>query len=98
MTIFEITLLELLTTLVLLDNSDNTTLHDRLKSRGYGEKKLRDNLECEIFQTILDEARDSYDTQIVHELRSDTDKDLKENISRIVRWVKQWKVDHSGDP
>jgi len=75
--------------------TNNTTLYDRLKSRGYDGKKLEDNVQCEIFQTILDEAREAYRQEIVHELPSETESDLESNADRIVSWINQWKVDNN---
>ena len=62
-----------------------------LYSRGYSGKKLEDNIQCEIFQTILDEARESYKQEIVHELPSNTPEDMENNIERIVQWKQQWE-------
>ncbi|XP_055389581.1 adenylate kinase isoenzyme 6 homolog isoform X2 [Condylostylus longicornis] len=59
---------------------NNTILYDRLKERNYNEKKLRSNIECEIFQTILDEAKDSYDESIVFELKCETTDDVDNNV------------------
>ena len=39
--------------IVFVLRTDNTTLYDRLTARGYEGKKLDNNMECEIFQTIL---------------------------------------------
>ena len=82
--------------IVFVLRTDNTILYDRLgeKGRGYSGKKLEDNLECEIFQTILDEAKESYPEEIVHELPSNTDEDLKQNVSRISSWISQWLLDN----
>ena len=33
--------------------TENTQLFDRLKTRQYNEKKLEDNVQCEIFQMLL---------------------------------------------
>ena len=44
----------------LVGRTNNTLLYDRLKARGYKEAKVEENLQCEIFQTILDEAKESY--------------------------------------
>ncbi len=74
--------------------TDNTLLHDRLTRRGYRGRKLEENVQCEIFQTVLDEARDSYPEEIVHQLRSDTEEDLDENLGRIKQWVQMWKKDN----
>ena len=45
-------------------------------------------------QSILDEARESYDVNIVQELRSETYEDLEENVNRVVQWLEIWKADH----
>ena len=82
--------------IVFVLRADNTTLYDRLgeKGRGYSGKKLQDNIECEIFQTILDEAKESYQDEIVHELHSNNDRDMKQNVDRILSWISQWSKDN----
>jgi len=55
---------------------------------------LEDNVQCEIFQTILDEARTSYKEEIVHELPSNTPEDLEDNLEKIQEWIEQWKASH----
>jgi len=72
--------------------TNNTLLYDRLKARGYTDKKVEENLQCEIFQTILDEAKESYREEIVHELVSDSQEDLESNADRIVAWIDCWKA------
>jgi len=74
--------------------ADNAVLHDRLAERKYPTAKLKENLECEIFQTVLDEARESYEPEIVHELRSDTQEELEDNVKRIKTWVEAWRKDN----
>lgn len=76
--------------------TDNQILYPRLASRGYKLKKIQDLIHCEIVQVVLDEARDSYDVEIVHELRSDTLDDLARNIETIVTWIECWKRDHNN--
>ena len=69
--------------------TDNAILHDRLTSRGYEGKKLQDNIECEIFQTILDEAREAaFDTVI--ELKSDDRHDMESNFVTIRDFIQSW--------
>jgi adenylate kinase len=80
--------------IVFVLRTDNTILYDRLEERGYCGKKLIDNMDCEIFQTILEEAKSSYREEIVHELMSNTSHDLTENINRICQWLEQWKIDN----
>jgi len=76
--------------LVLVTRSDNGMLHDRLTSRGYSGKKLDDNIEAEIMQLILDEARESYADEIVVELQSNTVEDLDSNVERTLGWLRSW--------
>ena len=45
-------------------------------------------------EVLLQEARDSYDEEIVIDLRSDTTEDMDSNLDRIEAWVKQWKQDN----
>ena len=91
--------------LVLVLRCDNTILFDRLVNRqdiyhechtlsGYSTHKIEENVECEIMQSILDEARESYDVNIVQELRSETFEDLEENVNRVAQWLENWKADH----
>ena len=61
---------------------------------GYSTHKIEENVECEIMQSILDEARESYDVNIVQELRSETYEDLEENVNRVVQWLENWKAEH----
>ena len=63
--------------------------------RGYEGKKLSDNIECEIMQTILEEARESYPAEIVHELPSNTPDDMESNIGRILQWIQAYGAQHS---
>jgi len=76
--------------IVFVLRTDNTTLYDRLTSRGYSGKKLEDNVECEIFQIILEEAQKSYREEIVHELQSTTDEQMQQNLTQICAWLQNW--------
>ena len=71
--------------------TDNTKLYDRLQQRGYNDKKLQDNLQCEIFQTILDEAEESYKPEIVHQLSSNESEDIEKNALHISQWIQKFK-------
>jgi adenylate kinase len=81
--------------LVLVLRTRTEVLFDRLTSRGYSEKKRSENMECEIMQVILDEAREAYDPVIVHEVSSNTVEEMESNIQRVKDWSKQWVVDHA---
>ncbi|RDL35109.1 Adenylate kinase isoenzyme 6-like protein [Venustampulla echinocandica] len=81
--------------LVVVLRVDSEQLYDRLKSRDYPEAKLQENLDSEIMQVLLQEARDSYDEEIVVELSSNTTDDMESNVERIEGWVKQWREDNA---
>lgn len=82
--------------LVVVLRSDSTILYDRLTARDYSEAKLQENMDAEIMEVLLSEARDAFDAAIVIELRSDNSEDMESNVSRIEAWAAQWKQDH-GD-
>ncbi|KAJ1435671.1 AAA domain-containing protein [Ochromonadaceae sp. CCMP2298] len=77
--------------LVLVLQTETEILYDRLTARGYGEKKRAENMECEIMQTVFEEARESYDANIVHALPSGTLEELESNVERICTWLGNWK-------
>ena len=58
--------------------------------RGYNGKKLSDNIQCEIFQTILEEALENYSHSIVHELGSNFPEDLERNIDTVCQYVSEF--------
>jgi adenylate kinase len=81
--------------LVLVLRATNTVLFDRLTERGYGDKKVAENVECEIMQVVLEEARESYAAEIVHECASETLEQLDANVDRVVDWLAAWKADNA---
>merc|ERR1712168_1441417 len=72
--------------------TDNTLLYERLEARDYSREKVEENVQCEIFQTLLEEARESYDDEIVHELKSDMAEDMERNLEQIGLWIATWRV------
>ena len=77
--------------LVVVLRVDSTTLYDRRK---YPEAKLQENLDSEIMEVLLQEARDSYDAEIVVELQSNSTDEMESNVDRIEAWFRQWKIDN----
>ncbi|EDW61813.1 adenylate kinase isoenzyme 6 homolog [Drosophila virilis] len=69
----------------------NETLYDRLKERNYNEKKLTSNIQCEIFGTILEEARESYKKDIIYELSGETKADAQNSLKTVKNWYSMWK-------
>ncbi|RPA94130.1 P-loop containing nucleoside triphosphate hydrolase protein [Choiromyces venosus 120613-1] len=53
-------------------------------------KKLQENLDAEIMQVILEEAREAYDEEAIIELRSNTIEEIDSNVDRISAWAKHW--------
>ncbi len=74
--------------------TDSTKLYDRLRVRQYSNAKIQENLDTEIMEVLLEEARNSYDAEIVMELRSDDVGDMDGNVDRLDAWVKKWTSDH----
>lgn len=83
--------------LILVLRAKTNVLYDRLTARGYSEKKRSENMECEIMQVILEEAREAYALEIVHEVHSNTLADMEANVSRLDQWCKDWIADHGGN-
>jgi adenylate kinase len=82
--------------LVIVLRCDSTVLYDRLTARGYKGKKLEENMDSEIMQVLLDEAREGYKEEIVVELRSDKVEDVDGNIERVEAWVEEWRRDNAA--
>ena len=65
-------------------------LYDRLKARGYSQKKIEENLECEIMRVCADEAREIFRGQgVVKEMTNDSEADRKDIITEIQLLLKQ---------
>ncbi|KAF2184692.1 P-loop containing nucleoside triphosphate hydrolase protein [Zopfia rhizophila CBS 207.26] len=81
--------------LVVVLRCDTEVLYDRLEKRGYKGKKLEENMDSEIMQVLLEEARENYKEEIVVELDSSgKEEDLEGNVGRIEQWVEQWRKDN----
>jgi len=49
--------------------------------------KLKKNIECEIFQSVLDQAHESHKQEIVFELNSNNPEDMETNLGQIKDWI-----------
>jgi adenylate kinase len=45
-------------------------------------------------QVVLEEARESYRAEVVHEVPSNTVEDAECNATRVEQWYRQWIVEH----
>nr|XP_043608524.1 adenylate kinase isoenzyme 6 homolog [Erigeron canadensis] len=75
---------------VVVLQTENSVLYDRLTKRGYSGAKLTNNLQCEIFQELLNEANESYKAEIVVAMKSDTVDDMNTNVATLTEWVRSW--------
>ena len=73
--------------LVVVLRTNNTILYDRLKARGYNQLKLQENMEAEIMGVVSEQAEESYSSDTVVELASDTPEQLENNCERILQWI-----------
>lgn len=84
--------------LIVVLTCDNTILFDRYKVRNYGERKIEQNIDSEIMQEIVSETQDYYKGEDASSqsttltiLKSDTEDDMKSNLSRVKLWVERWQ-------
>jgi adenylate kinase len=65
-----------------------------LQKRNYSEKKIDQNIQSEIFQICLDEARETFDENLVHEITNETEEDFKKNVDNLLNWIDQWSLNN----
>ena len=68
---------------------DTTVLFDRLQARQYSLHKIQENIQCEIFGVVAEQARESYKPEIIKMLNSSSLQDMEENVEWIEQWVYQ---------
>jgi adenylate kinase len=54
---------------------------------------VQENLDAEIFGVLLEEARETFDEEMVVELQSETAEDVEANSERILQWIQTWRKD-----
>ena len=74
---------------MLVLQTDNTVLYDRLAKRGYEDQKIQENVTCEIMHVIVEEARESYKEEIIKVLKSDCVEEMESNIDNLCEWIAQ---------
>lgn len=80
--------------LVIVLRISTNNLVDRLTKRGYKDNKVQENLDCEIMDVIIQDAREAYSPEIVIELESNEAEEMDQNVDRIIEWVNNWVKDH----
>ncbi|GAM28773.1 hypothetical protein SAMD00019534_119490, partial [Acytostelium subglobosum LB1] len=76
--------------LVIVLRTDTQSLYERLVKRNYNDKKIENNIDCEIMQMILEEAMSSYKPEIVMEMQSNSIEDNENNQKVIGEWIQAW--------
>jgi adenylate kinase len=80
---------------VIVLTTDNTVLYDRLMERGYPDKKIRENVESEIFRVAEEEALESYDEDVVKVYKNDVEANLSVILEETRAFIEQWREEHS---
>jgi adenylate kinase len=57
---------------------------------GYMGRKLQNNMECEIFQVLLEDAHEFYNVDIVQALPSNTIEDMSNNVEILSGLIRAW--------
>uniref|UniRef100_A0A2I3SGJ0 AK6 n=1 Tax=Pan troglodytes TaxID=9598 RepID=A0A2I3SGJ0_PANTR len=83
--------------IVFVLRTDTNVLCERLETRGYNEKTLTDNIQCEIIQVLYEEATTSHKEEIVHQLPRSIPEELENNVDHIGwKWIEQWIKYHNS--
>lgn len=83
--------------LVVVLRASTHVLYDRLAERKYSQKKLTENMEAEIMQVLLDEARESFPKAALLELKSDNFEQQDKNLQETKRAYMLLKRSSEGD-
>ena len=76
---------------VLVLTTDTAVLWDRLEARGYGEAKIRENVQCEIMRVCADEAEGAYPGDgVVRVAPSNCVEDMDANVEAACEWARGW--------
>ncbi|KCV70743.1 hypothetical protein H696_03094 [Fonticula alba] len=77
--------------MVIVLRSSTSILNDRLVMRSYSEKKISENIMCEIMDVSFNEALEAYHPSRVLSLPSDSIEEMSDNVSRVVEWAEAWE-------
>jgi len=73
--------------LVVLLRCNNTILYDRLKLRNYSEKKIRENIECEIMEVTADDVKECWPQEKIVEILNEEVEQMENNIDLIIQRI-----------
>mmetsp|Transcript_22218 Transcript_22218/g.68423 ORF Transcript_22218/g.68423 Transcript_22218/m.68423 type:complete len:98 (-) Transcript_22218:1888-2181(-) len=81
--------------LVLVLRVSTENLFDRLTARGYHQRKINENMECEIMQVVLEDAREAFPAEMVHVVENNNVDEMEANGARVEQWLAAWLQDHA---
>lgn len=67
-------------------------LKERLKQGNSSTKKIEENIQSEVFQMCLNEAREAFDESIVCQLDNTTEHDMNKNVEYLLKWIDRWPL------
>mmetsp|Transcript_22224 Transcript_22224/g.68446 ORF Transcript_22224/g.68446 Transcript_22224/m.68446 type:complete len:168 (-) Transcript_22224:441-944(-) len=73
--------------LVLVLRVSTENLFDRLTARGYHQRKINENMECEIMQVVLEDAREAFPAEMVHVVENNNVDEMEANGARVEQWL-----------
>lgn len=79
--------------LVIQMRAGTACLFDRMKARGYSDKKIEENLDAEIMDEIGEEVRDAFEPQRCVVLQGEAGQG-EGNLSRLLQWLAMWRAQH----
>lgn len=82
--------------LVVVLRTSNDALWPRLEARGYSELKIRENVQAEIMDVVMNEVAESYEHTPIQALASESVEDMHNNVEALVAWIEQWKPSESA--
>ena len=68
-------------------NCELTFLSKRLRERAYSDIKVRNNLDCEIFNVITEDLLKEFDASLIEFLDSNNIEDLQRNKNVIYKYI-----------
>jgi adenylate kinase len=77
----------------------SSLLYRQADRSNYPQNKITENITAEIMMTCANETRESYDENIVVELKSDGsggENEVEDNVHRIAQWAAQWTKDREA--
>eukprot|EP00922_Rhytidocystis_sp_ex-Travisia-forbesii_P064290 GHVS01095555.1.p1 GENE.GHVS01095555.1~~GHVS01095555.1.p1 ORF type:complete len:152 (+),score=59.10 GHVS01095555.1:3-458(+) len=76
--------------LVVVLRTETAVLYERLENKLYRENKITQNIECEIFQVVYDEAREQFPEEVIVQFNNNTPAELQFSVDAIKQWVEGW--------